>query len=111
MIETIVLNYLSEKLKVPCYMEKPEKQPESYVLIEKTSGTEKNKIQYATLTFQSYGGSLQKAATLNEEVKRVLENITDLDSISKAKRNSDYNFTDTTTKRYRYQAVYDFTYF
>lgn len=27
--------------------------------------------------------------------------------ISKAKLNSDYNYTDTTTKSYRYQAVYD----
>ncbi len=111
MIEVIVLNYLNEKLNVKCYMEKPENPPESYVLIEKTGGTEKNMIQSATLAIQSYGKTLQKAAALNEEVKKALRDITDLDSVSKAERNSDYNFTDTSTKRYRYQAVYNFVYF
>ena len=39
-----------------------------------------------------------------------MDNIISLDSISKSKLNSDYNFTDTTKKQYRYQAVYDLVY-
>ena len=30
-----------------------------------------------------------------------------LDEVSKVSLNSDYNFTDAATKRYRYQAVFD----
>ena len=111
MIEKIVLDYLNEKLSVSCYMETPENPPKSYVLIEKTSGGEGNMIKSATLAIQSYAETLAKAATLNEEVKEVLRDIAELDSISKAKLNSDYNFTDTSTKKYRYQAVFDFVYF
>lgn len=111
MIEKIVLNYLKKKLSVSCYMEKPENPPKSYVLIEKTAGGEENMIKSAMLAVQSYAETLAKAATLNEEVKDALRDITELDDISKAKLNTDYNFTDTTTKKYRYQAVYDFIYF
>lgn len=111
MIEKIVLDYLNKNLDVKCYMEKPERPPLSYVLIEKTAGSENSLIQSATLAIQSYAETLYKAAALNEHVKETLRNITDLDSVSKARRNSDYNFTDTSTKKYRYQAVYDFIYF
>ncbi len=48
---------------------------------------------------------------LNEEVKQAIEKMVELPSISRVELNSDYNFTDTETKRYRYQAVVDFIYF
>jgi len=34
-----------------------------------------------------------------------------LNEIGKVKLNSDYNFTDTVTKQYRYQAVYDISHY
>ena len=40
-----------------------------------------------------------------------MESIDDQDPISRVELNSDYNFTDTSTKRYRYQAVYNFIYY
>ena len=40
-----------------------------------------------------------------------MEQATILPTISSAKLNTDYNFTDTTTREYRYQAVYDLTYY
>ncbi|MGQ7322820.1 hypothetical protein ACTGUQ_11530, partial [Streptococcus suis] len=80
-------------------------------IFEKTSGGKKNHLNQATLAIQSYGQSLEEAAFLNEEVKTVVEKMIGLPSISKVELNSDYNFTDTETKRYRYQAVVDFIYF
>ena len=50
---------------------------------------------------------MYEAAALNELVKTAADSLVTLDEIASAKLNSDYNFTDTTTKRYRYQAVYD----
>ena len=43
----------------------------------------------------------------NEIVKNAVENLIGLDEIRGISLNGDYNFTDTTTKEYRYQAVFD----
>lgn len=110
MIEKIILDFLNENLEVPVLMEKPKNQLDEYVLIEKTGSSESDFIKSATVAIQSYSTTLYKAAVLNEEVKGAMYNLVSLASISKAKLNTDYNFTDTTTKRYRYQAIYDITY-
>lgn len=110
MIEKIVLDYLNEVLNVPAYMEKPEHQPEKYVLLEKTGSSLENHIKSATIALQSYAGSLLDAATLNEEVKAAMYNIVILNEVMSSELNSDYNFTDTTKKEYRYQAIYDLYY-
>lgn len=110
MIEKIVLDYLNSVLSVPAYPEKPEKPPKRYVLIEKSGGSKENFISSATLALQSHAESLFLAAELNEEVKKAMDNIIVLDCIGSSKYNTDYNFTDTTKKGYRYQAIYDLTY-
>ena len=43
--------------------------------------------------------------------KEAMEKIVEMDDISKCQLNSDYNYTDTTRKKYRYQAVYDMVHF
>ncbi|NCC07074.1 MAG: hypothetical protein EOM30_03265 [Clostridia bacterium] len=111
MIEKTVLNYLSATLSVPVCTETPEKPHGEFVLIEKTGSGRNNKINDATFAIQSYAGTLLAAAELNETVKSALDNITDLDEICRVSLNSDYNYTDTASKRYRYQAVYDITYY
>ena len=106
MIEQIVLTYLSQYL--PAYMEVPEDNIDPpFVVIEKTRGGCENHISRATVIVQSYGKSLLEAAETNERVKTLMKNIIELDEISKVSLNSDYNFTDTAAKRYRYQAVFD----
>lgn len=110
MIEKIMLDYLSANLTVPVFMEEPTEDHTAYVVIEKTGSAETNHIPTATLAFQSYGASLYDAATLNNTVKRVVNDAIQLDTISSVRLNSDYNFTDTTTKKYRYQAVFVVTY-
>lgn len=82
-----------------------------YVLIEKTGSGETDHIKRATFAIQSYAGSLYSAALLNENVKEVMKNIVDLDEISKCSLNSDYNYTDTGRKKYRYQAVFDIVHY
>ena len=44
-------------------------------------------------------------------MKAAMEKIIELDDISKCELNSDYNYTDTNRKKYRYQAVFDIVYF
>lgn len=111
MIELIVRKFLSKELQVPCYLEHRKDLPESYVMIEKTGAGGSDFTHSATFAFQSYAPSLQKAAELNEKVKKVVEDLITVNEVSGVHHNSDYNFTDTETKQYRYQAVYDINYF
>ena len=107
MIELVILNHLKEGLDVPVFMEKPTNAPSEYVLFEKTGGGRNETMPSATFAFQSYSTSLFKAAVLNEAVKNEVDHLVLLDEIRGITLNTDYNFTDTTTKQYRYQAVYD----
>ena len=109
MIEVIILNHLKSKLLVPVRLEKPEPLPEDgkYVLFEKTGSNRLNKTGGSTFAFQSYAKSMYDAAALNGLVKKAVDSLIDIDEIVSVKLNTDYNFTDTTTKQYRYQAVYD----
>ncbi|WP_425540031.1 hypothetical protein [Microaceticoccus formicicus] len=112
MIELTILNYLKIKLSpIPVYLEQPTEKPKQYVMFEKTSSSKENHLKASTFAFQSYAESLYKAAELNEIVKDKVEEMIELDKISKIKLNSDYNFTDTETKRYRYQAVFDINHY
>mgnify|MGYP004716080101 CR=1 FL=1 len=111
MIEISIKQYLDGHLSVPAFFEKPKNLPERYVLVEKTGGAEKNHISAATFAFQSYAGSMSEAAQLNDEVKRVIADLVQLDVISAVALNGDYNFTDTATKKYRYQAVFDISHY
>jgi len=107
MIEKDILNYLKSALQVDCFMEVPSNPPAEFILIEKTGTSRNNFVNGATIAVQSYSTSLYKAASLNEEVKKAMDDLIVLDNIGSSKLNSDYNFTDTSTKKYRYQAVYD----
>lgn len=111
MIETILLNYLTAKLSVPVYMEVPETDSGSFVVLEKTGGSELNHVSSATVIAQSYGDSLANAAALNELVVSALRQATELPTIGGAHVNSDgVNFTNPNKKRYRYQCAFDFYY-
>lgn len=111
MIEKTILDYLGEHLSVPVYMEEPINKPASYVLIERTGSSESDLIESTTLALQSYGASLYDAAVLNMTVKARIKQAVELPSVSAVYINSDYNFTDTETKRYRYQCVAVVTHF
>ena len=112
MIEKIILDYLTTALSpVPVYMETPEAVPIKYVLLEKTAGGEADTIETATLAIQSIDTTLFKAAQLNTAVKSAMRLApAACPEVFRAKLNSDYNFTDTKTKQYRYQAVYNLSY-
>jgi len=111
MIEQTILDYLNDTLTEPCYMEEPE-GIDTFVLLEKTGSSLSNYVYSATFAIQSYATSLYEAAELNKKVKAAMLTIADeLNTVSKCSLNSDYNYTDTTKKRYRYQAVYDITHY
>ena len=118
MIEKTVLDYLNSKLDVPVLMELPEVPSESYpvfpysmVLIEKVGERVTDRVHTASIALQSYSTqSLFYAAALDEQVREAMDGIVELDAVGASHMTSNYNFTDTRTKRYRYQCVFDITF-
>jgi hypothetical protein len=92
-------------------MEMPEDPTGQFVIIDKTGSSVTNRITKANFAIQSYADSLYDAAALNEQVKAAMDSMLEMDTISKVELNSDYNFTDTDLKAYRYQAVFVLTYY
>lgn len=111
MIETVLLDYLSSIVDVPCFFEVPEQAPETYIIIERTGGNMSNRLYYSTFAFKTYAKSMAEAAALDEVVVNALLASPARDEIAAATLNSHYNYTDTQTKEYRYQAVFDFVHY
>lgn len=110
MIEEIILNYLnnSEELGATVYMETPRTIPSEYFLLEKTGSAFSNHIYTSTFAIQSYAETLYDAALANEAIKELmLYGLNEEAEVVSVSLNSDYNYTNPTTKQYRYQAVFE----
>lgn len=111
MIEKTVLDFLTAAfVDMPVYMEVPENLPEKCIVIEMLGAGEENHVFNASFAVQSYGGTLFEAAMLNEDVVGAMYSFSGEENIGRCKLTSSYNFTDTATKRYRYQSVFDIYY-
>ena len=111
MIEKLILDHLRGE-GIAEYTELPKGGgTPPFVIVEKTGGGEEDHIRRAVVAIRSYGDSLYRAAELNERVIGAMAAILVLPEISACRLNSDYNFTDTTKKQYRYQAVFDLVYY
>lgn len=115
MIEEIIKGFLESKLTVPVLMEVPKSPASHYVVIEKTGGGQENYINTSILAVKSHAPSLYQAAQLNEQIKKWMldgvEGAITLSDIASIRLDSDYNYTDTSSKKYRYQAVFDITHY
>jgi hypothetical protein len=110
MIAVTLLDYLNSTLDVPVFMEAPE-QTSNYVLIDQTASSRTNHIITTTFALQSYGDSLYDAMLLNGEVEEAMKGFAELDEITRVELETDYNFSNTQTKQYRWQAVYSITHY
>ena len=111
MIEIIIRSYLEKVLSVPVFMEFPEDPPDRFVVLKKGDTTRDNWLETAVFIPESYGTSMIDAAKLNLLVKDAMDSLTDLDDISASDLAADYPAFDEKNKRYRYQAVYNVTYY
>lgn len=111
MIEIIIRCYLEQVLSVPVFMEFPEDPPDRFVVLKKGDTTRENWLETAVFIPESYGTSMMDAAKLNLLVKDTMDSLADLDDISASDLAADYPAFDEKNKRYRYQAVYNVTYY
>lgn len=116
MIEITILNYLKNKnipnIGTNVFMETPVNPPKRYIIIEKTGGAISNHVFHSDVfAIQSISkNSLVEAATMNAAIINAMLNMADTQPIYSCELNSNYNFTNTTTKEYRYQAVFELYY-
>lgn len=108
MIESAIIAYLKEKLpgeKISA--EVPKGMPQRFITVERTGSQQLGVGFYeSTVAVQSWETSKAKAAQLSEKVCRAMEIMPDFEDCVTRSTGADYDFTDTETKRYRYQAVF-----
>lgn len=115
MIEFRLIEYLIQqgidRIGSRVYAETPEDPPSEYILIEKTGSRIQNGIHMATFAIQSISSDrqngLRTVMLINEDVKERMSHFAEEPDIYSCKLISDHNFTNTTTKQHRYQAVYN----
>lgn len=112
MIEQILYDYLNRTLTdVTVTTEIRQGMPESFVFIEKTGSSMRDRLKVSRIAVQSYAASLYGAVALNERVKEAMFDMVSEPEITNVELNSDYNYTDTQTKQPRYQAVFELTHY
>lgn len=111
MIEVTVKEYLESVLSVPVSMERAAEAPGKYVILERTGETAENLLRTATIAVQAYADTMYEAAVLCEDVITYMKEIPFVTNVSACYLVSSYNYTDTSTKKYRYQAVFTVAYF
>ncbi len=119
MIEKTVCDYLTEYFaddRIPVYLVLPESLPNpseagEFILIDKVGTSLENWIFESTIAIQSYGRNLFEAASLSQRVIRAILESISMDEIISVSLNSEYEYTDTETKRPRYQAVFDVSHY
>jgi len=112
MIEKTLYQYLKNAgLSANVYMEQPKVKPSYFYLMEKTGASIDNQITTSTVIIQSYAKTLAEAAAMSEEIVSVMLQAITIEEITNVSLNNDYNFTDSATKQYRYQALFTVTHY
>lgn len=110
MIEKIVISYLREKFPNEIVeAEVPRGMPDRFITVEKTGARQLGiGLFISTIAVQSWDRtSRMRTAELSNSVCEALRLLPDeVDDVTRI-RGADYDFTDITTKRYRYQAVFE----
>lgn len=106
--EQFFIAYLNNNLDgVQAFGDEPQPAPDFFVTVEQVGGGEDNHITRADLAVQSWAPTRAEAAELNRTVIEIMKNAVEESAISKCHLDTTYNFTDTTKKRPRYQAVFE----
>nr|DAE94446.1 MAG TPA: tail completion protein [Bacteriophage sp.] len=110
MIEKTVISYLREKFPNEIVeAEVPRGMPDRFITVEKTGARQIGiGLFTSTIAVQSWDRtSRMRTAELSNAVCKVLWSLPDKANEVTRVRGADYDFTDVTTKRYRYQAVFE----
>ena len=108
MILETIRRYIADHSGYPAWTERPKEPPARYYIIDKSGGNCRNFIHYSLFVVQSYAETMADAAQMNERLIEIMtKGLIAENEISSVSVNSNYDYTDTDAKQYRYQAVFD----
>lgn len=111
-IEVLVLKTLEKALPAPVSAELPPEPPATFYVLDKLSDRETEHIRDASFALQTYAPTKLAAARLSAAAAQLTpEALIMLDEIARVELENEYPFADTRTKSYRYQAVFNITYY
>ena len=110
-IEAFLINFLNSRLEVTVSGDIPTPRPPRFVTLEQTGSRHKNYINSATIAIQSWAETRADALELNQQVVDAMDEALGEIMISDCQLQSYYNFPDLSTKKPRYQAVYEVVHF
>lgn len=117
-----IINYLismnlpgiRERVYAETPVDKPDDEPDEYLIVEQTGSGDENHIENKMVVVQTISrdrnNGLSKVMAINENVIAAMKKMPEYADVFRCHLNTDYNFTDTSSKKYRWQAVFDITY-
>lgn len=112
MLETIIRDYLSEKLDVPVECVKPKTKPEQYIMLHRIDGGQTDHISAGTLSVICISkSSLYDALLLSNKTKTILNKSIELHQISSAKLGGESGEVNSSERGYEYELIYNFYYY
>lgn len=109
-IEALLIDYLSSILPIPVAADVPEDKPARFVSLERTGGGSRQLVvDRPIVAIQCWADSRADAELLAAMVDKSIKFMPDeYPDVVDASRNSAYNFPDPSSRKSRYQIVYDF---
>jgi len=107
LIEEIIKKYLDDELSVDAFLEVPDSIPTSFVVFHVIDRGKSDQINMATVEFMSYAETKYDAASLDEEIRELMEEIDDHPDVA-CRFGGGNDTNDTTLKRYRYRCYFNF---
>ena len=111
MIEEIIIKRLNAVLGIYVGGEVPVEPDQRFVVVRKRGGERTDHIYTSLIQFDVYAERLSEASALCKALVEAVDDLTCLDEICNCEYGGDYNATDTASKRYRYQAMYNITHY
>ena len=111
MVDVDILNRLNALLSLNVYMEKPKDAPEEFYVIQFVKGGNQHGLAEMSIIAQSYGKTMYRACDMNKDMEAALESLISEEYIRDISRNGSYPYNKPDTKQYRYQCLFDVSYY
>jgi len=111
LFEEVLLKYMNQNMKIKSYTERSSSQEDEFYVIDRIGGSSNRSYDTSTIAIQSYAKTKYRAAKNDEAMRKCILEMVSLDNILNVELNSFYDYTDTNTKNFRYQSVFEFKHY
>ncbi len=103
-VEQALIDWLPEKVGVPCYADVPAERPKAFITVERTGGSSSFAKDEPLLAVQAWAESRLSASELAARIREVLVySALEIVQVCRCEVTSTYNFPDPDSRMSRYQ--------